>query len=519
MSEKRKTEKAVIYCRVSSQKQVSEGHGLESQETRCREYAGHKNYEVVEVFHEEGVTGKLLDRPQMQAMLTFLKQHKRQQEHVVIIDDISRLARDMEAHIKLRASIADAGGKLESPSIEFGDDSDSRLVEHLLASVAAHQREKNTEQVKNRMRARMQNGYWLFPPPGGYRYEKKEGHGKVLVRDEPLASIVVEAFEGYASGRFETQGEVKRFLDAQAHFPKGKGGEVHYQRLAELFERVIYAGYIDFPLWDIHLVPGKHEPLISYETFQAVQERLKSTAKAPMRKDIHEDFPLRGFVTCGCCDMPMRSCWSRGRSAKYPYYLCHTKGCDQYGKSVRKEKVEGEFEVLLQELRPSTDLFHMSLEMFKELWEHRMESAKEEAVETKKQLLQLDRKTDQFLDRIADADSPILVETYEKRIRLLQKQKVKMNENIRNCGRPLRSFDESYRTAFEFLGNPHKLWSSDRIEDKRTVLRLAFSEKLPYYRNEGFRTAQTSLPFRVLEGFEGGQSEMVRPTGIEPVTS
>ncbi len=148
-----------------------------------------------------------------------------------------------------------------------------------------------------------------------------------------------------------------------------------------------------------------------------------------------------------------------------------------------------------------------------------MESAKEEAVETKKQLVQLDRKTDQFLDRIADADSPIFVETYEKRIQDLQKQKIKMSANIRNCGRPLRSFDESYRTAFDFLGNPHKLWSSDRIEDKRTVLRLAFSEKLPYYRNEGFRTAQTSLPFRVLEGFDEGQSEMVRPTGIEPVTS
>ena len=47
----------------------------------------------------------------------------------------------------MRALVAEAGGKLQSPSLEFGEDSDSRLIENMLASVAQHQREKNTEQV------------------------------------------------------------------------------------------------------------------------------------------------------------------------------------------------------------------------------------------------------------------------------------------------------------------------------------------------------------------------------------
>jgi len=40
------------------------------------------------------------------------------------------------------------------------------------------------------------------------------------VRDEPNASIVQEALEGYASGRFESQAEIKRFLESQPLFPK-----------------------------------------------------------------------------------------------------------------------------------------------------------------------------------------------------------------------------------------------------------------------------------------------------------
>ena len=87
-------------------------------------------------------------------MLAFVRKNRRD-DIVVIIDDISRLARGLQAHLKLRAEIDRAGGTLESPSIEFGDDSDSILVEHLLASVSQHQRQKNGEQARNRMRARM----------------------------------------------------------------------------------------------------------------------------------------------------------------------------------------------------------------------------------------------------------------------------------------------------------------------------------------------------------------------------
>src|SRR5690606_38966750 len=113
----------------------------------------------------------LINRPGMKAMLSFLTR-RRSKNLVVIIDDISRLARGIQQHIELRGAIAKAGGNLESPSIEFGEDSDSVLVENLLASVSQHQRQKNGEQTKNRMRARVMNGYWPFQAPVGYKYRR-----------------------------------------------------------------------------------------------------------------------------------------------------------------------------------------------------------------------------------------------------------------------------------------------------------------------------------------------------------
>ena len=67
---KTRNSKAVIYCRVSSSAQVKKGDGLGSQETRCREYARHKGYDVLEVFNDEGASGGMIDRPGMQDMLT-----------------------------------------------------------------------------------------------------------------------------------------------------------------------------------------------------------------------------------------------------------------------------------------------------------------------------------------------------------------------------------------------------------------------------------------------------------------
>ncbi len=507
--------KAVIYCRVSSTKQVSQGDGLRSQETRAREYAGYRGYTIVDVFHDDA-SGGTTDRPAMKEMLKLLKKH-RGEGWVVIIDDITRFARDIRGHWDLRDLLREAGGKLESPSIEFGDDADSILHENLMASVSQHQRQKNAEQTRNRMRARAMNGYWVSKAPIGYRMERKPGHGKMLVRDEPYASIVIAALEGYASGRFETIVEVKRFLEAQPAWPKDHGGEVHQERVNELFSRPSYAGHMTYEQWGLHLVPGKHEPLVSLETWLAVQSRHKGMAKSPVRKDFAEDFPLRGFVTCADCGEPLTSCWSKGRSASYPYYLCDTRGCASARKSVRKEVIESEFEKLLAQLRPAEGMMDLASQIFRDLWDAKAAQAREQVVQLRKEIAETGRKVDQLLERIVDTTSASVVSAYERKIKDLEIHKAMLSDKAARTGKPVRGFSETYRTAFDFLANPQKLWLSPRAEDRRAVLKLVFAQKLAYQRGHGYRTAQVSAPFELFGDFMM-KKEMVPGTGIEPVT-
>ncbi len=199
----------------------------------------------------------------------------------------------------------------------------------MLASVSQHQRQKNAEQTKNRMKARVSNGYWVFNPPVGYRFANVSGHsGKVLVRDEPAASVIQEALEGFASGRFGSQTEVLRFLDNSPHYPKPPAGTVTIENVKNLLQKVIYSGHIAVPNWNVSLRPAKHEALISLENWQRIQELLKGKTRVAARTDTRHDFPLRGVLSCGCCGEYMTGYWAKGRSARYPYICAIAKAAN-----------------------------------------------------------------------------------------------------------------------------------------------------------------------------------------------
>ena len=71
------------------------------------------------------------------------------------------------------------------------------------------------------------------------------------------------------------------------------------------------------------------------------------------------------------------------------------------------------------------------------------------------------------------------------------------------AGRPVSIFDNTLSTALAFLANPCNLWVSERLDDRRAVLKFTFAERLRYKRCEGFRAANLSSPFKVLGDFHG----------------
>lgn len=511
--------KCIIYARVSSAKQTIDGSGLSSQERTCRDFAERNSYEVVEVFTDV-MSGGAAERPGMNALLAYLR-HVNTKEFVVVVDDIARFARDVSIHTALRDKIISSGAKIESPSQKFDEDAGSRFIETVMAAIAEHERLKNAEQSRRRSIARMQNGYWVLRAPFGYRYEKDPRGGKRLVKAEPVASIVKEALEGFASGRFQSQSEVKRFLEAKPEFPNNynKRNEVNWDTVKAILTNILYAGYIKYPKWDIPLTKAQHEPLITYATHELIQVHLDERSVAPARKGISNDFPLRGFLICEACGHALTACWARSHTGKrYPYYLCQYRGCSEKGKSSPRDKVEKQFCDYLKRLVPTQTTFELAKGLFRRAWEARNSSAVSETKRLRTKARQIERDVNKLVQSLVRSESARARVAYEKRIEELEQEKALIEDEVAKTSNPRHPFEKMFELSMRFLANPYEIWENGDLATKRTVLRLVFAKPLSFNRKKGIQTGETTFPFKALRFLEGTDVSLVPLKGLEPPT-
>ena len=223
-------------------------------------------------------------------------------------------------------------------------------------------------------------------------------------------------------------------------------------------------------------------------------------AHAPKRKNLGEKFALRGFVTCGDCGKPLRSCDSTsGTGRRYAYYLCHTKTCTSYGKSIPRDQIEGDFEELLKKMHPSEGLLGIVKAMFADAWDQRAKQQGAIKQTMVREVARLDRQIDSFLDKLADTASPHAIRAYERKIETLEREKLMAQSKLAEIAAPRDSAPKKLELALEFLKKPYKLWASGNMEHRRLVLKLAFADRIQYDRFEGARTPQIALSFRALE--------------------
>ncbi len=153
--------------------------------------------------------------------------------------------------------------------------------------------------------------------------------------------------------------------------------------------------------------------------------------------------------------------------------------------------------------------------MFKDIWNFRVDYQKKRETTLKTKTIEMERKIDRLVDLIVDANSAKIRANYEKRLNNLERGKLLLEEKIVKCGTPIRDYDETLKTSMDLLANPLILWGSQRLEDKRAVLKLVFSEPLSWKRNEGPRTPKTTLPFSMLSGIEAQKCMMVPKARLE----
>ena len=509
----------LIYTRVSSKKQSVEGAGLESQEHRCREYAKTKNYPVEKVFRDIYTGGgDFMNRPGMAEMIAYIEARPGRR-FVVVFDDLKRLSRDTLYYLLLQQELNRLGARMECLNFQFDDTPEGIFTATTLMGGGQLERLQNARQTRQKTKAQLELGYWALRPPWGYKKNNVPGGANPIVRDEPVATYIQHALEGFANGTFQTQMEVKAYLDSVPEFPKGKSGKVHPQRVKNLLTRELYAGLVKCEAYGVSLRKGQHEGIISIKTHEQIMKRLEGKPIAAKRKNSHPEYPLVGAALCGSCEQAFTSSTSTGRfGVLYPYYKCYNKDCERHGKSIRREVVEGSFEALLERVRPTKEIFDTASKMLKMIWSHQEKYQADIAARLASQLKGVEEKIEKHITRLVETESASVAAAIEKKVQDLEFEKLSIQERMTETSQPLGSFDENFRTALAFLRNPLILWRLGGLEAKKMVVRMVFADRLVYDEKTGFRTTELSLPFKVLDLFQRADYDLARLRGFEPLT-
>ena len=305
-----------IYTRVSTQEQAKEGYSLGEQEERLRDFCKARGWTVGKVYTDGGFSGGNMKRPALQEMIRDVKQKKIE---LVLVYKLDRLSRSQKDTLELIEDVF-LEHTVDFVSMNENFDTSSpfgRAMIGILSVFAQLEREQIKERLSVGRVGRAKEGYYhgggLIPI--GYDYVNGE-----LVINEYEAMQVREIYDLFLQGRSINSIRIefnKKYTNRYGNWRVNNS--VH-----SCLTTPIYYGMITF---DGELYKGRHEPIISKETFDKAQERLKELSKQnPNSKtSFKPNYLLTGLIWCGNCGARYYTKVSNTKEKPYKYYRCYSR--------------------------------------------------------------------------------------------------------------------------------------------------------------------------------------------------
>lgn len=218
-----------------------------------------------------------------------------------------------------------------------------------------------------------------------------------------------------------------------------------------------------------------------------------------------KDFPLRWFLYCEDSNQMLSWAWSQWKKAKFPYYVYPRKS-PLYWKSINRDKLHNYFEEYLKSITPKEEL----IEAFEKALEYAIKNRKENVLDYKKNLEKesklIDSKINNYLKRIWEAKSELLIENYEKQIEELSIEKSKISEKINDNSK----FDWTpLKKKIKLIKNSFNIRKNSDLGNKKLLLKNIFPKWIPINKKKQVWTPTLSLIYQSFSIWESSISLMV----------
>jgi len=342
-----KTILVAIYARVSSDEQ-REGKNIDSQIKELEDFAKANNYKIVERYIDDGWSGSILERPELDRLRD---DAAKDLFEAVLVNDVDRLSREMLHLGIIKRDLERKGAKLVFKKLPNSEDPLSNFMVNVLGSFAEFERQMIADRIRRgkRYKAEIKNLILGNIPPYGYNYilkkrgkEIREGFYKINAEE---AKVVRMMFDWVTKEGFSQREVCKRLVERK--IPARKASEWPKSSVHRVLTNPTYIG---ITYWNKHesvetensnnriryqkrkrsssrLRPKeewipielpKDLRIIDEKTFYAAQAQFQRNKCYAGRNNTENFYLLKGLVRCGLCEAPYTGTPCHGKL----YYRC-----------------------------------------------------------------------------------------------------------------------------------------------------------------------------------------------------
>lgn len=349
-----------IYLRLSDEdrdkkNKADESESIQNQKSMLIAYCEERCWDIYDIYIDEDYSGTDRNRPAFNRMLKDCEDGK---VNIVLCKDLSRFSRDI---IIVETYINDKFIEWGVRFIGVADNSDSENEMYdMMRIMQGGFNEWYVKDISNKIRKtlkhkREQGQFTGSFAPYGYIVDPEDKNH--LLVDENVAQNVVKVFEMYAQGygyrkivmylnehqipsptQYKEMNDSK-FYNHNVQSSSSKGlwtvSTIYTMVRNEIYTGTLVQGKSHSISYknkkrrkvakeDWIRVTGMHEPVISQELWNKVQERLNSRLR--VSKVTTELSVLGGKVRCACCGKPMKRCvyYNSDKTKQYYSLVCST---------------------------------------------------------------------------------------------------------------------------------------------------------------------------------------------------
>lgn len=457
-----------LYARKSSEAEDRQIQSITDQLDRMKQVAAEQGHEIVEVFSESVSAKESGKRSKFEEMMERIENGEADGILSWQFNRISRNPLDTgRVQYFLQRGVIKSIITIDREYLP----EDNALLLSVEGGVATQFIADLRRNTVRGITAKLEKGGFPGLAPVGYLNDQVE---KTIVKDPERFEIVRMMWDKMLTGCCSPP-QILDIANNEWGFrtkkhKKSGGKELSRSGIYRIFNNPFYMGQI---LYDGKLYQGKHEPMITIEEFERVQQLLGMEGKAKPQK---HRFSFTGLIRCGECGCSItalkkvKAIKSTGEIREYIYYYCTQNKkdveCSQHG-GIREETLEAQIEEILTKYTIMPEFRDWALEILEE--ENEREARDRERIyeNQHKAITETQRYLDnlikmRFKDMISDED-------YNRERDSLTNKLTDLKARLREIENRAEQWVGLAERAFDFAAYAREAFTKGDLDTKRTI--------------------------------------------------